>query len=77
MTLPSPIHRHINIRHSGRLVAGSAPACVKPRDEPTNAPQLFGVVCDLLIHFDTHAYASRPSSRIGGFASMSPTLTPQ
>jgi hypothetical protein len=36
-----------------------------------------GVVCDLLIHFDTHAYASRPSSRIGGLASMAPTLTPQ
>ena len=41
MTLPSLIHHHINIRHSGRLSAGSGPAYVEPRHEPTNAPQIF------------------------------------
>lgn len=40
--MPSPlIHLRIGTRHSRRLSAGSAPACVGPPARPTVAPQIF------------------------------------
>ncbi len=40
--MPSPpIHHRTANRHSGRLLAGSAPACVDPPDRTAVAPQIF------------------------------------
>jgi hypothetical protein len=40
--MPSPpIHHRSDARHSGRLSAGSAPACVAPPDRPAVALQIF------------------------------------
>ena len=40
--MPSPpIHHRIDTRHSRRLSAGSAPACVGPPDRPAVTPQIF------------------------------------
>jgi hypothetical protein len=71
------IHDRTDIRHQGRFLTASAPAYVGPQVWHLIAPQIRSSKAQSSYSFRNARLASWRSNRIGGLASMSPTLTPQ